>query len=49
MGTAMGMGEAAGTAAALAVRKSCFPKELDVTELRAELVKNGAILELGHE
>ena len=49
MGTAMGMGEAAGTAAALAVRKSCFPKELDVTELRADLVKNGAILELGHE
>ncbi len=37
-------GEAAGTAAALAVRNSCEPAQLDVTKLRAHLSKAGAIL-----
>lgn len=42
--TAMLMGEAAGTAAALAVKNGCKPRELDVKQLRATLLENGAIL-----
>lgn len=46
MGTCMGMGEAAGTAAALAVKEGITPKKLDVSELREELLKNNAILDI---
>ncbi len=49
MGTAMGMGEAAGTAAVMAVRRKCLPREMNVADLRAELVKNGVILSLGQK
>lgn len=45
MGTCMGVGEAAGTAAALCVKKGIQPRELCPEELRAELKKNGAIVE----
>lgn len=41
---AMAMGQAAGSAAALAVRTGCSPRNLDVDLLRAELRKGGAIL-----
>jgi hypothetical protein len=41
---AMAMGQAAGTAAALAVRAGCAPRRVDVSLLRAELRKAGAIL-----
>lgn len=40
----MAMGQAAGTAAALAVKGSCSVRALDVQSLRAELKKNGAYL-----
>ena len=39
----MVIGEAAGTAAALAVKKGVTPRQLDSGELRAELKKNGAL------
>ncbi len=47
MGTCMGMGEAAGTAAALAVRQGIDPKDVSVPELREKLLANGAILTTG--
>ena len=47
MGTCMGMGEAAGTAAALALRKGIAPKDIDPEELRKILLANHAILTTG--
>src|SRR5262249_54285970 len=41
---AMAMGQAAGTAAALAVRTGCRPRDVDIGQLRAELRIGGAIL-----
>lgn len=46
MGTAMGMGEAAGTAASLAIQTNSTPAELDVQCLRKKLEDNGVILDL---
>jgi hypothetical protein len=40
----MGMGEAAGTAAALSLNSDCTPRQLDVTLLQNQLRKQGAIL-----
>jgi hypothetical protein len=37
-------GQAAGTAAALAVKAGVTPRDLDVTELRAQLAADGVIL-----
>ena len=45
MGTCMGMGEAAGTAAGLAVTHGVLPDQVDVQELRKILKHNGCILE----
>jgi len=42
--TAMLMGEAAGRAAALALRGECTPSDVDVKQLRTLLLENGAIL-----
>lgn len=42
--TCMAMGEAAGTAAALAVKKHVSPKNIDVKELRNVLTEKGVIL-----
>ena len=47
MGTCMGMGEAAGTAAALALRSNTDPKDIDVARLRDILLKNKVILNIG--
>jgi len=44
MAPCMAMGEAAGRAAKLAVRKGVSPSEVDVAELRAELINSGAYL-----
>ncbi|MBZ2195531.1 FAD-dependent oxidoreductase [Occultella gossypii] len=44
MGTCMAIGEAAGLAAAMAVRAGTTPKDVDVAELRQELAARGAIL-----
>jgi hypothetical protein len=41
---AMAMGQAAGTAAALAVRVGCAPRNVDITLLQAELRRAGALL-----
>jgi hypothetical protein len=43
-GTCMAMGQAAGTAAALAARSNRAPRDLDVPQLRATLTRQGAIL-----
>jgi hypothetical protein len=43
--TAMGMGQAAGTAAALAARHNQSPRQLSITHLQDCLVASGAILE----
>ncbi len=43
-GTCMAMGQAAGTAAALAARSNRAPRDLDVPQLRATLTQQGAIL-----
>jgi hypothetical protein len=40
----IGMGQAAGTAAALSLRKGCTPRVLDVDALQARLRQDGAIL-----
>jgi hypothetical protein len=45
MGTCMAMGEAAGTAAAMAARGHLKPRDLDPTTLRQRLVSNGAIVD----
>lgn len=47
MATCMGLGEAAGTAAALCLQQKCDPKELDTKLLCDTLLKNGAILRTG--
>jgi hypothetical protein len=44
MAQTMSMGQAAGTAAALAAKASCAPRDLDVSELQQTLRQNGAIL-----
>jgi 2-polyprenyl-6-methoxyphenol hydroxylase-like FAD-dependent oxidoreductase len=43
--TAMGMGQAAGTAAAMAVTTGCEPRGVDIRSLQARLLADGAILE----
>ena len=43
--TAMGMGQAAGTAAGLAVARSALPRQVPVADLQGRLIKSGAILE----
>jgi hypothetical protein len=45
MATCMAMGQAAGTAAALAVRAGIMPRSLDVAALRTGLAEDGALLE----
>lgn len=45
MATCMAMGQAAGTAAALASRDGITPRDLDVASLRAALLEHGALLE----
>ena len=47
MATCMGLGEAAGTAAALCLQQKCDPKDLDTKLLCDTLLKNGAILRTG--
>ncbi|MBQ8398206.1 MAG: FAD-dependent oxidoreductase [Clostridia bacterium] len=47
MGTCMGMGEAAGTAAALALRSNIELKDMDGSKLRDKLLKNNVILNIG--
>ncbi len=44
MGTCVAIGQAAGTAAALAVAKGVFPGKLDVSELQALLRENGQLV-----
>ena len=44
--TVMSLGQAAGTAAAIAARRGIQPREVDARELRAELVRDGA--DVGH-
>ena len=44
MPPAMAIGQAAGTAAAMAVKNGGTPRTVDASALRAELVKNGACL-----
>jgi hypothetical protein len=44
MGTCMAIGQAAGTAAALALRHDASPRELDVQELRSVLRSDGALV-----
>jgi hypothetical protein len=42
----MATGEAAGTAAALAVSQRIAPKQLDISQLQSRLRSKGAILEI---
>jgi hypothetical protein len=42
----MAMGQAAGTAAAIAATGNCSPREVAANQLRARLIENGAILSL---
>lgn len=44
MAQCMAMGQAAGTAAALAVEQSCDPREIDHVQLLARLSEDGAVL-----
>ena len=46
MATCMAMGQAAGTAAAMAAQGNCLPRALAPQDLRNELIKRGAILDL---
>ena len=46
MGTCMGMGEAIGNAAALAIEQGKLMRDIDVQELRSVLIKNGGILSI---
>lgn len=46
MGTCMGMGEAAGTAAVLSIDRGIRPRDLDVQVLRQKLLDNGGILSI---
>lgn len=43
--TAMGMGQAAGTAAALAIQTNVAPRQVSINALQEKLLKTGAILE----
>ena len=43
--TAMGMGQAAGTAAGLAIAQTALPRQVSITDLQARLIESGAILE----
>jgi hypothetical protein len=43
--TCMSMGQAAGTAAALALERRCLPREVDVSALREKLRKQGSIVD----
>jgi hypothetical protein len=47
MGTAMVTGQAAGTAAALAVRRKRPPRRVTVEELRRLLAEQGSLLDKG--
>lgn len=47
MGTCMGMGEAAGTAAAIAVKNNIAINNIPIPELRDKLIKNRVILNIG--
>lgn len=49
MPTCMAMGEAAGRAAALAIRRGVAPCEIDVRELQADLLARGVYLRKGGE
>jgi hypothetical protein len=44
MGTCVAIGQAAGTAAALAVRRDAAAREVDVQELRRLLREDGALV-----
>ncbi|MGB5049512.1 MAG: FAD-dependent oxidoreductase [Caldilineaceae bacterium] len=44
--TAMGMGQAAGIAAALAVQSRRSPREIDISQMQSQIVAAGGILEL---
>ena len=46
MATCMNMGEAAGIAAALAVKNNVSPENIDVYQIRLELKKSGNILSM---
>jgi glycine/D-amino acid oxidase-like deaminating enzyme len=46
MAQCMAMGQAAGTAAAMAIRDRVGPKDIDVAALRTTLKKSGAVLDL---
>jgi hypothetical protein len=46
--TATAMGQAAGTAAALAVAKKRSPRDISITHLQEQLLAAGAILEAPH-
>ncbi len=47
MAQCMAMGQAAGTAAALAIGSGCMPREVSPARVRERLRRDGAILELG--
>src|SRR4051812_14301066 len=47
MATCMAMGEAAGRAAALAIRSNVSPAKINVSDLQGELLKHGAFLRNG--
>jgi hypothetical protein len=47
MGTAMVTGQAAGTAAALAVSERCHPRRLEPEQLRQRLAEQGVLLDTG--
>ena len=49
MGTCMGMGEAAGTAAAMAVQQGIDPKDVALPALREKLLANNVILTTGEK
>ncbi|OPA75121.1 hypothetical protein BVG16_21150 [Paenibacillus selenitireducens] len=44
IGQCMAMGQAAGTAAALAIQEGVEPKKLDINLLQAKLIENGAMI-----
>jgi hypothetical protein len=44
MGTCIAIGQAAGTAAALAVQEGCYPTEIDVQVLRQMLTEDGQLV-----
>ena len=44
MGTCMGIGQAAGTASAMAVETGVAPRDLDAAKLRAQLKADGALV-----